>query len=312
MLNTLKIFNELKQTMDPAAAEKIVDVIGSIYDELKNSVTKSEFNELKVVVGELAEAQKKTEFRLGKLTERVEELAEAQKRTETRVEELVEAQKRTEIRLEELAEAQKRTEARVDELAEAQKRTEIRMEELAEAQKVTEVKLAQLTVRMDELTANVSRLELKVEDLVGEMKQVKIDVKSMRQEIGGISHAVGYGLEDSSYLKLPPVLKRDHSIVMKGPLKRGFLEAGPNKYIEINIWGHGERDGKSIEIVGEAKTQLKKRDIDKFLQTLKALEPHISRTIFPLCVTYHTSPAIEQYSKDKGINLYFTYELQSL
>jgi hypothetical protein len=46
---------------------------------------------------------------------RLGELAEAQQRTEVRLEELAEAQKRTEVRLEELAEAQRHTEARLDE-----------------------------------------------------------------------------------------------------------------------------------------------------------------------------------------------------
>ena len=106
MIDTLKIFTELKKTMEPSAAQKIAEVMGMVYEELRNTVTKDEFNELKEVVRDLAEAQKRTE-------QRVEELAEAQKRTEQRVEELVEAQKRTEQRVEELAEAQKRTEQRV-------------------------------------------------------------------------------------------------------------------------------------------------------------------------------------------------------
>ncbi len=282
--------------MDPAAAEKIVEVIGSVYEELRNSVTKIEFNELKEIVRDLAEAQKRTETRL-------EELAEAQKRTETRVEELADAQKRTEARMEELAEAQKRTEARMEELAGAQKRTEARMEELAGAQAKTEI-------RVGELAAGLSRLEKTVEDLVGEMKRVKVTIQELRQEIGGLSHAVGYGLEDKSYVGLPPVLKRDHSIVVEGRLKRGFLEISRNKFIEINIWGHGEQNGNPVEIVGEAKTQLKKRDVDKFVQTLENLKPHVASSIYPLFLTYQTSPAVSQYTKDKGIDLYFTYDLQ--
>jgi hypothetical protein len=55
----------------------------------------------------------------------VRELAEAQKRTELRVEELAEAQKRTELRLEELT-------RNVQELTQAQKRTELRVEGIAE------------------------------------------------------------------------------------------------------------------------------------------------------------------------------------
>lgn len=248
--------------MDPIAAEKIVDVIGAVYEELRNSVTKVEFNELKEIVKDLAEAQKRTELRLEELTKRVDKLT---------------------IRMDQLTE-------RVDQLT-------IRMDELAK--------------RVDELTVNVSRLERKVEDLVGEMKGMKVTIQDMKQEMGGMSHAIGYGLEDQSYLTLPPVLKRDHAITLKGRLKRGFLETGRNKYIEINIWGQGERDGKSIEIIGEAKTQLKKKDVDKFLQTLQAIQPHIDHSIHPICITYQTSPAVSQYAKDKGISLYFTYDLQS-
>jgi hypothetical protein len=66
-------------------------------------VTKEDFSELKGIVADIGK--------------KVGELAEAQKRTEIKVEELAEAQKRTEIRVEELAEAQKRTEIRVEELA---------------------------------------------------------------------------------------------------------------------------------------------------------------------------------------------------
>ncbi|GBC85157.1 hypothetical protein HRbin11_01603 [bacterium HR11] len=83
-----------------------------------------EFRRVWEVIGQLAEAQRRTEVRLESLAARVEELAEAQRRTEVRVEELAEAQRRTEVRVEELAEAQRRTEVRVEELAEAQKRTE--------------------------------------------------------------------------------------------------------------------------------------------------------------------------------------------
>jgi outer membrane murein-binding lipoprotein Lpp len=255
MINTLKIFNDLKQTMDPTAAEKIVDVITSVYEELQNSVTKVEFNELKEIVKDLAGQVSNLTKRMGELTQRVDTLA---------------------VRMDELTQ-------RVDTLA----------------------------IRMDELTANVSRLERKVEDLVGEMKGIKVTIQDMRQEIGGMSHAIGYGLEDQSYLTLPPILQRDHAITLKGRLKRGFLETGRNKYIEINIWGQGEREGKSIEIIGEAKTQLKKRDVDKFLQTIQAIQPHIDHSIHPICITYQTSPAVIHYAKEKGITLYFTYELQS-
>lgn len=58
-----------------------------------------EFRRVWEVIGQLVEAQRRTEARLESLAARVEELAEAQRRTEVRVEELAEAQKRTEAQV---------------------------------------------------------------------------------------------------------------------------------------------------------------------------------------------------------------------
>lgn len=110
MLNTFKIYDELTTTMDVAAARKITEVITLVYEDLQNTATKQEVQDLRDVVHELAQAQKRTE-------ERVEELAQAQKRTEERLDALT-------VQVQELAQAQKRTEERVEELAQAQKRTE--------------------------------------------------------------------------------------------------------------------------------------------------------------------------------------------
>ncbi len=121
-----------------------------VTDELQ--ILSTQFEHLTGIVGQLAEAQRRTE-------ERLEQLAEAQRRTDERLEQLAEAQRRTEERLEQLAEAQRRTEERlerleatVQSLIEAQKRTEERLERLetvvlalAEAQRRTEAGLQELT-----------------------------------------------------------------------------------------------------------------------------------------------------------------------
>jgi hypothetical protein len=147
-VNTFRIYEQFSTSLGDDAARALASVLGDMFEELRNTVTKDDFADLKAAVADLAEAQKRTE-------QRVEELAEAQKRTEQRldsltlkVEELAEAQKRTEQRLdsltlkvEELAEAQKRTEQRVEELAEAQKRTEQRVGELAVSQKRIEERM---------------------------------------------------------------------------------------------------------------------------------------------------------------------------
>ncbi|RMG03329.1 MAG: hypothetical protein D6726_05830 [Nitrospirae bacterium] len=102
MFDTLEIYEALKEDFPENVAKKLAVLMGKVYTELANTVTKTEFNELKEVVRELAEAQKRTEAR-------VEELAEAQKKTEQRVDELAEAQKRTEEEIKKLATGLKQT-----------------------------------------------------------------------------------------------------------------------------------------------------------------------------------------------------------
>ena len=146
---SMEMIRKLEE-VDPKVREAFLCLIDEV--EAKSqviSIGRGDFNELKDVVQRLAEAQDRTEQKVGKLAEtqeqteqKVGKLAEAQERTEQKVGELAEAQERTEQKVGELAEAQNkltqaqdRTEERVEELAEAQVRTEKKVEELAEIQK---------------------------------------------------------------------------------------------------------------------------------------------------------------------------------
>lgn len=98
------------ESLDPIFRDIFLSLFEEVERSREQSVTKDEFKELKEIVRELAEAQKRTEAR-------VEELAEAQKRTEARVEELAEAQKRTEQELQLLTAEHRKTRKQVGGLA---------------------------------------------------------------------------------------------------------------------------------------------------------------------------------------------------
>jgi hypothetical protein len=249
MINTLKIYNELSKTMDSAAAQKITEIVGMVYEELQNAVTKVEFNELKDVVKDLAEAQK-----------------------------------RTEVRLEELAEAQKRTEARVEELAEAQKRTEARVEELAEAQKRTEMELRSLTV----------------------------SVKNLQKQVGGISHIIGYELEEKFYHFFPQVLKEDFGIDVQGDVERRFILYPDGRDDEINIYGEGTLDGREIRVIGESKAQIGKGDVRDFERLIKRVKEHLGKETIPILLCYSIHPLVEEFIRNEhpAIKVYKSHELR--
>jgi|Deesub1362A_J573_1020465.scaffolds.fasta_scaffold00396_14 predicted transcriptional regulator len=319
MIDTLQIYEDLKDDISPSAAKKIAESIGRVYNELLNTVTKEEFRELKEVVAELAEAQRRTEQRVNELAEaqrrteqRVNELAEAQRRTEQRVNELAEAQRRTEQRVNELAEAQRRTEQRVNELAEAQRRTEQRVNELAEAQRRTEQRVNELAEaqrrteqRVNELAEAQRRTEQELKKLVGEHRKT-------REQLGGLSHSVGYILEDRAYRGLPELLKRDFGIRITSPLKRDYIEISPGEYKEANIIGKGRHNGQEVLILGECKTQLKKTDIDSFIKFVKKAGKILQGEKLLLTVTYQASPPVRRYAEQKGVKLYFSYEMPLL
>ncbi|MGH9845682.1 MAG: hypothetical protein ACREEM_43795, partial [Blastocatellia bacterium] len=87
------LVTRLERQFTPTQARTLAQEIETIW---RNQVKAQDFDELKEIVRDLAQAQKRTETKVEALAGTVEELAEAQKRTEVRVEELAGAQTRTE------------------------------------------------------------------------------------------------------------------------------------------------------------------------------------------------------------------------
>ena len=166
-----------------------------------------------------------------------------------------------------LAEAQNRTEKRVEELAEAQKRTEKRVEELAEAQKRTETSLNALAVT----------------------------VKDLQVQVGGLSMAVGYGIEDNMMPHLKRFALREHGLGVTLIDRRNIFYPD-GKYDEINLYVEGIKDGHSIFMIGECKAQPGKKDFDRFDKMLTRLRDVLKGDIIPFMVGYHYAPDVESYA----------------
>ncbi len=81
--------------VEPQLRGVLFAILEDIERQREETVTKNEFNDLKEIVRDLAEAQKRTQMELNDLKVVVSELVEAQRQTEKAIKELVEAQKRT-------------------------------------------------------------------------------------------------------------------------------------------------------------------------------------------------------------------------
>ncbi|PMP66621.1 MAG: chordopoxvirus fusion protein, partial [Thermodesulfobacterium geofontis] len=157
--------------------------------------------------------------------------------------------------------------------------------------------------RLNELAEAQRRTEERLEKLIEEHRKT-------REQLGGLSHTVGYFIENEAYKHLPKLLKKDFNLEIEDRLIRDYIEVSPNKYEEINIYGKGKIDGKKVVILGEVKTQLKKSDLDTFLKKVYRLERLIPEEKFLVCVTHQAHPQVRKYAKEKGIKLYFTYEFE--
>ncbi len=305
MLHTFQIFEDLSKVFGDSEAKVLTKSLTKIYDDIQNTVTKTEFNELKEVVADLAVAQKRTE-------ERLEELAVAQKRTEERLDSLT-------IRVEELALAQKKTEERLDsltikveELAVAQKRTEerlnaltIRVEELAVAQKRTEERLDALTIRVEELAIAQKKTEESLNKLIKRVDDIE-------DQLGGLAMAVGYGIEDKLFPYLENFAKKTFGVAPTLTVLRKNIIYSNGKYDEINLYTEAKKDGKDVLVIGECKSQPGKKDINKFISMLSRLESFSNKEVYPFIVGYNFNPEIEEYINRNypTLKYYKTYEIE--
>lgn len=175
------------------------------------------------------------------------------------------------------------------------------VKELAQAQKASEERLGRVEFAVEELAQAQKRTEQ-------EVRKLAVGLRETRQMVGGLSDTVGYRLEDESYKALPALLKRDFNIDLEGRLIRKYIEYPDGRHDEINIYGKSKKDGKHVWILGECKSKLSKRDVDRFLKMIKRTDDFLPGEKILVASTYNMEPKVERYAREKGIQVYWSYE----
>jgi hypothetical protein len=103
-MNTYRVYEDLKATLGDAAAKSLAQTLGTMFDELKDTVTKEDFRILRESI----------DANVSRLDAAMSRLAEAQARTEVRMDELAQAQAGTEQEVRRLTEAMQRFTIRTD------------------------------------------------------------------------------------------------------------------------------------------------------------------------------------------------------
>lgn len=110
-MNTYRIYEDFKATLGDAAAKSLAQTLGTMFEELKDTVTKEDFR----ILRESIDANvSRLDGAMARLADGQVKLVEAQGRTDARMAELAEAQADTERQMKTLAETMQRLTIRTD------------------------------------------------------------------------------------------------------------------------------------------------------------------------------------------------------
>ena len=170
---------------------------------------------------------------------------------------------RLEDALSRLAEAQVRTDERFARLEEAQVRTEEQMRQLIAAQARTEV-------RMEELAAAQSRM-------AAAQEHTELMVQSLAQQVGRLADTIGFTLEELAREVTPAYLGHHYNIHTL-QLGRSFIVVDGQE-LEFDLYGHGQRNGERVTVVGEVRSRIYGRDVEEAVRRTTRLASQLSGTL---------------------------------
>jgi len=167
----------------------------------------------------------------------------------------------------------------VQELAQAQGRTEKRVEGLAQSQ----------------------------QELAQAQKRTEKELRNLARQVGGLSDRMGGSLEDLSYDVLPACIEKYHGIEVD-ELGRDFIRVD-GKEVEVNVFGKGKKikTGKELTIIGEVKSNITLKEVDRFLSLLRKVGPTIKEEIFTLLFGFRIHLDAREKAKKQGVHLFVSY-----
>ena len=188
----------------------------------------------------------------------------------------------------------------VQELAKAQGRTEKRVEGLAQSQQ----ELAQAQGRTEK---HVESLAQSQQELAQAQKRTEKELRNLARQVGGLSDRMGGSLEDLSYDVLPACIEKYHGIEVD-ELGRDFIRVD-GKEVEVNVFGKGKKikTGKELTIIGEVKSNITLKEVDRFLSLLKKVGPTIKEEIFTLLFGFRIHLDAREKAKKQGVHLFVSY-----
>ena len=165
--------------------------------------------------------------------------------------------------------------------------------------------IRELTPAQNRISESSDRLKASMDGLAEAQRQTGnvlrkyiIDHEIVKKQLGDLTMSVVYGIEDKLIPKMKAAALHEFGIDVSLVDRRNFVYPD-GKYDEVNIYCEGNRNGKPVFIIGEAKAQPGKKDFDRFSQLLDRLKHHLKGDIEAFMVGYQYAPDVESYANRK-------------
>ena len=99
-------------------------------------------------------------------------------------------------------------------------------------------------------------------------------VAALAQQVGRLSETIGFTLEDLAREVTPPYLAQHHGIHVRQFDRRFFSVDGDE--VEVDLYGEGQQDGRSIVVVGEVRSRIHGRDVESAVRQAGRLRSQLS------------------------------------
>ncbi|MDR7395068.1 MAG: hypothetical protein QN196_11040 [Armatimonadota bacterium] len=124
-------------------------------------------------------------------------------------------------------------------------------------------------------------------------------VQQLAQQVGRLSDAVGFTLEELARELAPAYLAERYGIRVAALERRFFTVDGEE--VEVDFFGEGTRDGEPVVVLGEARSRIYGRDVETLARRARALGPQLLGTPVPVLFGFVVHPSAVEAAARTGV-----------
>ncbi len=174
--------------------------------------------------------------------------------------------------------------------------------------KVTREEFEKLSAAVRDLAEAQRRTEERLDKLAETVDHLAKAVDNLRVELGSLSETIGFGLEDIAKVVLPGWLYRHLGVEVE--LERRFLYLG-DREIEVDLYGEYMEKESKVIIVGEAKSRIYGRDVEKFYNEIyRPIADHFRNKakVIGVLFGYLIHPSAQRMAQKLGLYTVASYQ----